>query len=74
MKGFIEIKEDSYEDTIEHLHRIKLLACKLIKMLYEHSEVYDKDDDCEDEDEEMRDRRYGYKESMSRKSKGRYNY
>ena len=71
MKGFIEIKEDSYEDTIEHLHRIKLLACKLIKMLSEHSEVYDKDDD---EDEDMRDRRYGYKESMSRKSKGRYNY
>lgn len=33
MKGFIEIKEDSYEDTIEHLHRIKTLACKLIKML-----------------------------------------
>ena len=73
MKGFIEIKEDSYEDTIEHLHRIKLLACKLIKMLSEHSEVYDKDDDYEDEDD-MRDRRYGYKESMSRKSKGRYNY
>ena len=74
MKGFIEIKEDSYEDTIEHLHRIKLLACKLIKMLSEHSEVYDKDDDYEDEDEDMRDRRYGYKEPMSRKSKGRYNY
>ena len=74
MKVFIEIKEDSYEDTIEHLHRIKLLACKLIKMLSEHSEVYDKDDDYEDEDEDMRDRRYGYKESMSRKSKGRYNY
>ena len=74
MKGFIEIKEDSNEDTIEHLHRIKLLACKLIKMLSEHSEVYDKDDDYEDEDENMRDRRYSYKESMSRKSKGRYNY
>ena len=74
MKGFIEIKEDSYEDTIEHLHRIKLLACKLIKMLSEHSEVYDKDDDYEDEDEDMRDRRYGYNESMSRKPKGRYNY
>ena len=74
MKGFIEIKEDSYEDTIEHLHRIKLLVCKLIKMLSEHSEVYDKDDDYEDEDEDMRDRRYGYKESISRKSKGRYNY
>ena len=62
------------EDTIEDLHRIKLLACKLIKMLSEHSEVYDKDDDYENEDEDMRDRRYGYKESMSRKSKGRYNY
>ena len=43
-------------------------------MLSEHSEVYDKDDDYEDEDEDMRDRRYGYKEPMSRKSKGRYNY
>lgn len=74
MKGFIEIKEDSYEDTIEHLHRIKLLTCKLIKMLSEHSEVYDKDDDYEDEDEDMRDRRSNYKESMSRKSRGRYNY
>lgn len=72
MNGFIEIKEDSYEDTIEHLHRIKLLACKLIKMLSEHSEVYDKDDDYEDDDEDTRDRRY--KESISRKSKGRYNY
>lgn len=71
MKGFIEIKEDSYEDTIEHLHRIKLLACKLIKMLSEHSEVYDKDDDYEDEDYDMRDR---YSERSSRKSKGRYNY
>lgn len=66
MKGFIEIKEDSYEDTIEHLHRIKLLACKLIKMLSEHSEVYD-----EDEDYDMRDQ---YSERSPRKSKGRYNY
>ena len=40
MRGFIEVKEDSYEDTIEHLHRIKLLTCKLIKMLSEHSNVY----------------------------------
>lgn len=69
MKGFIEINEDSYEDTIEHLHRIKLLACKLIKMLSEHSEVYDKEDDYEDDD--MRER---YSEKTSRKSKGRYNY
>lgn len=59
------------EDYIEHLHRIKLLACKLIKMLSEHSEVYDKDDDYEDEDYDMRDR---YSERSSRKSKGRYNY
>lgn len=44
MTGYIEIKEDSYEDTIEHLQRIKLLACKLIKMLSEHSEIYDEDD------------------------------
>lgn len=52
MKGFIEIKEDSYEDTIEHLHRIKTLACKLIKMLAEHSEAYNRDkDDYDDEDE-----------------------
>lgn len=58
MKGYIEIKEDSYEDTIEHLNRIKKLACKLIKMLSEHSEVYD------DEDEETvschRSGRYSY--------------
>ena len=58
MKGFIEIKEDSYEDTIEHLHRIKVLACKLIKMLQEHSEVYNDDEE----------------EVTSRKSRGRYNY
>ena len=71
MNGFIEIKEDSYEDTIEHLHRIKLLACKLIKMLSEHSEIYDKDDDYEDEEYSMRNR---YSERMPRKSRGRYNY
>ena len=59
--------EDSYEDTIEHLHRIKLLACKLIKMLAQHSEVYDRDkDDYEDDEYEARGRmgrnrgRYGY--------------
>lgn len=69
MKGFIEIKEDSYEDTIEHLHRIKTLACKLIKMLAEHSETYNRDkDDYDDEDEfEARGR-------MGRKSRGRYEY
>lgn len=65
MKGFVEIKEDSYEDTIEHLHRIKLLACKLIKMLAQHSEVYDRDkDDYEDDEYEARGRR----------NKGRYGY
>lgn len=62
MKGFIEIKEDSYEDTIEHIRRIKLLACKLIKMLAEHSEVYD------DEDEEE------YESRSKRKGKNRYDY
>lgn len=69
MKGFIEIKEDSYEDTIEHLHRIKTLACKLIKMLAEHSEAYNRDkDDYDDEDEfEARGR-------MGRRNKGRYEY
>ncbi len=71
MNGFIEIKEDSYEDTIEHLHRIKLLACKLIKMLSEHSEIYDKEDDYEDEGTDMR---YNYSGRSSRKSRGRYNY
>lgn len=30
-------------------------------MLSEHSEVYDKDDDYEDEDEDMRDRRMATK-------------
>lgn len=64
MKGFVEIKEDSYEDTIEHLHRIKLLACKLIKMLAQHSEVYDRDKDDYDDDYETRNRR----------SRGRYEY
>lgn len=64
MKGFVEIKEDSYEDTIEHLHRIKLLACKLIKMLAQHSEVYDRDKDDYDDEYEARNRR----------SRGRYEY
>lgn len=62
MKGYIEVKEDSYEDTIEHLQRIKLLACKLIKMLSEYSEVYNEDD----EEDEIK--------TKSRKSKSRYNY
>lgn len=52
MKGFIEIHEDTYEDTIEHLHRIKSIACKLIKKLAEKSEVYD-----EIEEDETRERK-----------------
>lgn len=65
MKGYIEIKENSYEDTIEQLHKIKLLACKLIKMLSESSETYDRGrNDYDDFDEyENRGRgrgRYGY--------------
>lgn len=64
MKGYIEIQEDSYEDTIEHLHRIKVLACKLIKMLTEHSEVYDEDGDSEETNTQSR----------TRKTRGRYNY
>jgi hypothetical protein len=44
MKGYIEIKEDSYEDTIEHLYRIKKLACKLIDKLAENSEIYEDDE------------------------------
>ena len=61
MRGFIEIKEDTYEDTIEHLHRLKAIACKMIKKLSEHSGIYD------DEEEE---------EPISRKStrRGRYDY
>lgn len=58
MKGFIEIKEDAYEDTIEHLYRLKSIACKMIKKLAEHSEIYD-----EEEDEHTR-----------RRSKDRYVY
>lgn len=69
MRGFIEIKEDAYEDTIEHLHRLKAIACKMIKKLAEHSEIYDHEDG-EDEDEEFEasGRRGG------RKSRGRYEY
>lgn len=71
MTGFIEIKEDSYEDTIEHLYRIKVLACKLIKMLSEHSEIYDSDEDYDDEDSTVATRHTG---RTSRRSRGRYNY
>lgn len=67
MKGFIEIKEDSYEDTIEHLKRIKLIACKLMKMLSQHSEVYSDDDSYEDEEYETRSRK-------SKPGRSRYEY
>ena len=67
MKGFIEIKEDSYEDTIEHLKRIKLIACKLMKMLSQHSEVYSDDDLYEDEEYETRSRK-------SKPGRSRYEY
>lgn len=63
MKGFIEIKEDSYEDSLEHLHKIKQLACKIMKALA--NEHYDRDPYDEDEEYEARGRR-----SM----KGRYGY
>ena len=70
MRGDIEMKEDAYEDTIEHLHRLKAIACKMIKKLAEHSEIYDRDryDDEEDEDFEVRERR------GIRKARGRYGY
>lgn len=67
MRGYIEIKEDSYEDMIEHLHRIKLIACKLIKKLSESSDLYEDDKDDDDEVEEVRSR-------SDKKSKGRYMY
>ena len=67
MRGFIEVKEDTYEDTIEHLHRLKAIACKLIKKLAEHSEIYDHEKEYEDEDERE------YRGGM-RRSRGRYNY
>lgn len=67
MRGFIEIKEDSYENTVEYLHKIKLLACKVMKMLTEQVES-NEDDEYEDEEELETKSRKG------RTSKGRYNY
>ena len=61
MRGFVEVKEDLYEDTIEHLHRMKAIDCKLIKKLEEHSELYD-----DEEEEEV--------VTKNKTSKGRYNY
>lgn len=68
MRGFIEIKEDVYDDTIEHLHRLKEIACKMIKKLAEYSEIYDEYRKRDDEDEEYESRGRG------RRSRGRYNY
>lgn len=68
MRGFIEVKQDTYEDTIEHLHRLKVIACKMIKKLSEDSEIYDREREYEDDDEfEARGRRM-------RSSRGRYGY
>lgn len=50
MRGYIEVKESSYEDALEYLHKIKSMACKLIKALSE-----------EDEEEEV-----SYKKGKSR--------
>lgn len=67
MRGFIEIKEDAYEDTIEHLHRLKAIACKMIKKLSEHSEIYNHEgEEFEGEEFEARGRR--------RRDRGRYGY
>lgn len=68
MRGYIEVKEDSYEDTIEHLHRLKAIACKMIKKLAEDSEIYDREK-YEDDDEEFEARGRG-----GRRNRGRYGY
>lgn len=67
MKGFIEIKEDSYDDTIEHLYKIKSISCKLIKMLSQKADSYDDEDDEDDDQYEARKR-------SGKTSKGRYEY
>lgn len=67
MHGYIEIKEDSFEDTIEHLHRLKEIACKMIKKLSEHSEIYSHKD-YELDEHEYRGRR------RDRDRGGRYDY
>lgn len=64
MRGFVEVKEDDFEDTIEHLHRLKAIACKMIKKLSEHSEIYDRDKEEDYDEYEPRKRRRG----------GRYDY
>lgn len=69
MRGYIEIKEDAYDDTIEHLHRLKAIACKMIKKLSEHSDIYDHDKEYEEDGEEFEARGRG-----GRRSRGRYGY
>ena len=54
----IEIKEDAYEDTIEHLHRLKAIACKMIKKLEQYTE---------EEEEEEEDRGEGCVRSSNQK-------
>lgn len=68
MRGFIEIKEDTYEDTIEHLHRLKAIACKMINKLSEHSEIYEHRDKEYDEDE------FDARGRGIRRARGRYGY
>lgn len=69
MKGYIEIKEDAYDDTIEHLHRLKAIACKMIKKLAENSDIYDRDREYEDDDEE-----YEARGRKGGRARGRYGY
>lgn len=73
MRGYIEIKEDAYEDTIEHLHRMKAIACKMIKKLAEHSEIYDREKEYEEDEEEEFEAR-GRRGGGSRRNRGRYSY
>lgn len=70
MRGYIEIKEDAYDDTIEHLHRLKAIACKMIKKLSENSDIYDhRGKEYEEDEEEFEARGRG-----GRRNRGRYGY
>lgn len=66
MRGYIEIKEDAYDDTIEHLQRLKSIACKMIKKLSDNSDIYSRKRKTEDDDEEELE--------LVERHKGRYNY
>lgn len=70
MRGYIEIKEDAYDDIIEHLHRLKAIACKMIKKLSENSDIYDHKDREYEEDDDNEE----FEARSRRKSRGRYNY